>query len=91
LEFVRTKVPVPRFEDGMAVAYTMRPEWFWRFLASNGRETGRSSETYKNRVDCIRSAELTCGVWGVRRWEADGMCLQGRHYGGAEVNVRWIR
>jgi hypothetical protein len=89
LEFLRIEVGEPPFHS----------EWFWRFLASNGRETGRASETYKNRVDCIRSAELTTGCERVREYETEGICYRTVwavngpvDFAQMEtVNVRWIK
>lgn len=75
-----------------------RREWYWRFIAANGKETARSSETYRNRVDAIRSAELTTGCYGVRLYEPDGFCcrlLRERDGVGnrllERVDVRWLR
>ena len=37
--------------------------WFWRFIASNGKELARSSETYKRRRDCHRCAYVVLGCF----------------------------
>jgi hypothetical protein len=93
LEFVRQATTYEaEFVHG-TVLVDGPPEWYWRFLASNGRETGRSSETYKNRVDCIRSAELTTGCYMVRECERRGedFCYRQGMLGAEDVNVRWVK
>jgi uncharacterized protein YegP (UPF0339 family) len=95
LEFVRQATTYEaEFVHG-TVLVDGPPEWYWRFLASNGRETGRSSETYKNRVDCIRSAELTTGCYAVRENErrpGNPYCWRRDPRNALEqVNVRWVK
>lgn len=33
-------------------------EWRWRVKSSNGKTVGASSESFKNRKDCIGNAQL---------------------------------
>lgn len=41
-----------------------RYEWAWRTFASNGKKTGRSSEKYYNKADCIQNAkDVSYGVY----------------------------
>lgn len=37
------------------IAKNTKNEWFWNIIHRNGREICRSSETYINRSDCIKS------------------------------------
>jgi uncharacterized protein YegP (UPF0339 family) len=30
-------------------------EWYWRYVAPNGNEVFRSSEGYRNKIDCLTS------------------------------------
>ena len=32
--------------------------WYWRYVASNGRQISRSSEGYVNKSDCRRSIDI---------------------------------
>jgi uncharacterized protein YegP (UPF0339 family) len=33
-------------------------QWYWRFVAGNGREIFRSSEGYWNKEHCLHSIEI---------------------------------
>lgn len=37
-------------------------EWRWRFIAKNQRLLANGGEGYKNRQDCIDSAEMVTGT-----------------------------
>ncbi len=91
LEFVRTD----RTATSDRIVFYPTPQWYWRFIAANGKETGRASETYRNRIDCIRSAELTTGCYFVRSLESQGFCWRAANtdptLSAYRVNVRWIR
>ncbi len=48
-----------------------RNEWRWRYDASNGLTIAVSSESYKNKADCMRGIEIMKAsasgeVWGTR-------------------------
>jgi uncharacterized protein YegP (UPF0339 family) len=44
-------------------------EWYWTFQADNNKTIAKSSESYKNRGDCLHSIKLVkdlspgCTVW----------------------------
>jgi hypothetical protein len=57
--------------------------WFWRYIASNGKELARSSETYVRRAGCDRCAALTLGI-GPRRF-LDGVLYRGPEHFVAHV------
>ena len=33
-------------------------EWYWTFQADNNKTIAKSSESYKNRTDCLHSIKL---------------------------------
>jgi len=33
-------------------------QWRWRVKADNGKIIGASSESFKNKIDCIQNAQL---------------------------------
>jgi len=38
---------------------TLFGQWRWRLKSSNGKVVSASSESFKNRIDCIANAKLT--------------------------------
>lgn len=43
-------------EDTISIFKDADGEWRWRRVASNGRIVGASTESYKNKQDCIDNA-----------------------------------
>ena len=35
-----------------------KDEWYWTFQAENGLTIAKSSESYKNRIDCLNSIRI---------------------------------
>lgn len=36
--------------------------WLTRFVAANGKEVWRSTETYRKRINAVAAVELICGA-----------------------------
>lgn len=45
---------------------TLFRQWRWRVKSSNGKTVAASSESFKNRLDCIDNARLT--VYGLQNF-----------------------
>lgn len=37
---------------------TFLRQWRWRVKADNGKIIGASSESFKNKIDCVHNAEI---------------------------------
>lgn len=45
-----------------------RNEWRWTYHAANGEEIAVSSESYRNRTDCLRSIEIMKASYSSEIW-----------------------
>lgn len=61
-------------------------QWVWRFIAANGRELARSSETYRRRRDCERSSQIVLRL-DQTQVLTDGVVLTGER---GQIQVRVI-
>lgn len=53
-------------KPGVTFYKDKRGEWRWRVVAGNGRILAVSSESYKNKLDCIAGVELT--TFALTKW-----------------------
>lgn len=44
-------------------------QWWWRYIASNGREIFRSTDGYVNRADAVSAINLALNCAGSVCWE----------------------
>lgn len=51
-----------KLKPGLGYFKDRRGEWRWRVVQPNGRITGVSSESYKNRLDCVAGQRATRAV-----------------------------
>jgi uncharacterized protein YegP (UPF0339 family) len=51
-----------KIKPGVTIYKDKRGEWRWRAVASNGRILAVSSESYKNRPDCVAGASAAAGI-----------------------------
>jgi uncharacterized protein YegP (UPF0339 family) len=54
---IRLREEERRMNDRFEIYQDTRGEWRWRRVAANGRVVGASTESYRNRIDCVSNAK----------------------------------